>query len=256
MKTNQIVVSAVLITLAFVAGRVSVQQSESIISEKAPIAQSPDEGSSKLSLSTIVADKADTPTSQGEKIDATSNSAPVAAGTCLTRVSRNELFAHLRELDAVLERFNQTDTQFPSRTKMNASDWKRVSGLGDVAGDIKFKIGSAENSKIKIKFKDQTLDFEVSYRRPTAENPTDMVGSRSSFPLINGRGTGLAHDGSSYHIVLPNPINDLGWAEYSSFALSIPLDWNGKPQVGADVFGLNGDMKWVNVGYAALNPAQ
>jgi hypothetical protein len=82
-----------------------------------------------------------------------------------------------------------------------------------------------------------------------------MVGSRSTFPLINGRGTGLARDGSSYHIVLPNPINDLGWAEYSSFALSIPLDWNGKPQAGADVFGLDGEMKWINVGYAALNPA-
>jgi hypothetical protein len=48
----------------------------------------------------------------------------------------------------------------------------------------------------------------------------------------------------------------LGWAEYSSFALSIPLDWNGKSVVGADVFGLGGDLKWEIVGSAALTHVQ
>lgn len=58
---------------------------------------------------------------------------------------------------------------------MNASDWKRVSESSNVVEKIKFKIGSAESSEIKIRFKDQTLDFEVSYRRPTAENPDTLI---------------------------------------------------------------------------------
>ncbi len=271
---KQIFVIAILMAFAFLAGKMVTSRESVIASDGAALAidqatkvagdgatdaagknasSSPNESSNKSTSSNPTG-------SENAPLGGTSLSgarslsllSPEAAREVLARVSRRDLYQWIAENDAKLDRFKETDAQFGSRKKMSEGDWKRLLDLATVKGVVHFKFESAHTSELRIEFKNKKVQLAVRYRRSDAKSADDLSTSRSAWDIGNGRGVGLASDGSGYFIVVNNQIEETGWVEFSNFAFPVAFDWAGRTEMTVEVFGLTEDLKWTPVGSAAL----
>ncbi len=178
---------------------------------------------------------------------------PEQTGTKI--LSHREISEMTLANEARLAEFHKSDTEFGTSHKMSDPDWRRVQQLGSIGGPLKFRFDSAINSKIEISLrtKKPQAKFEVEYKKENSQSTQNLT---SAFPIGNGLGLGISRDGSSYHVVFPNGVQQSDWLDYSSFGISIPFDWADHNEINVDIYGLNEELKWAVVGSGSLKRIQ